>query len=80
MIVVKWDSFHPNIKLAVRDTQEVGAKIAGLMKTLVERDLTQREQSWCIGHSLGAHVCGQAGRRHRLGRITGEIQFNASYV
>ena len=80
MIVVKWDSFHPNKTLAAQDTQEVGAKIAGLVKTLVERGLTQREQSWCIGHGLGAHACGQAGRGYRLGRITGEVQFNVSYV
>ena len=80
MIVVIWDSYHLDYPLAARDTQEVGAKIAGLVKTLVERGLTQREQSWCIGHSLGAHACGQAGRIYRLGRITGEIQCNASYV
>ena len=70
------DNFWPPAlyKKALVNTQIVGAEIASLMEALVIQQSAAYSNMWCIGHSLGAHICGFAGRRTNgsLGRITGE--------
>lgn len=39
----------------------------------MERGGTAREKLWCVGHSLGSHICGHAGQTFKLGRITGNL-------
>ena len=45
------------------------------MKKLVEEGGASYDKMWCVGHSLGSHVCGNAGRNTptKIGRITGEL-------
>ena len=66
-----WDSYRLNYLQAASDTRTVGAKVAAMVAALVERGLIRQELTWCIGHSLGAHACGRAGKTIHLGRITG---------
>jgi len=61
---------------ATANTQVVGVEVARLVSMLVERSRVRVDSFHCIGHSLGAHVCGYAGKRIRgLGRITGMVRF-----
>ncbi|KAM4851633.1 pancreatic lipase-related protein 2-like [Thomomys bottae] len=62
--------FYPQ---AVFNTQVVGAEIAFLLERLLSHLNYSLEKVHLIGHSLGAHVAAEAGRRlgGRLGRITG---------
>jgi hypothetical protein len=52
--------------------QKVGAEIAKLVNTMISNAGAKASDFHCIGHSLGAHICGYAGSRiSGLGRITG---------
>ncbi|XP_048190901.1 pancreatic lipase-related protein 2-like isoform X2 [Perognathus longimembris pacificus] len=74
-ICVDWHhgSQVPVYPQAVYNTQVVGAEIAFLVKELSGKLGYSLEDVHVIGHSLGAHVAAEAGRRleGRLGRITG---------
>ena len=58
---------------AVADIRVVGRMVALMMDKLVTENGALYSDIWCIGHSLGAHTCGFAGRntRHKIGRISG---------
>ena len=59
------------------NTRAVGALIAQVMRHLLTVEGTTSGRLWCVGHSLGSHVCGHAGMKMPtetpLGRITGRI-------
>jgi len=58
---------------AAANTLTVGADIAYLMNALVQDHGDDFNNMWCIGFSLGAHVCGHAGMgvNGQLKRVTG---------
>ncbi|XP_023226343.1 pancreatic lipase-related protein 2-like [Centruroides sculpturatus] len=57
---------------AVANCQVVGAEIAFLIRRLQEINGVRPESFHILGHSLGAHIAGYAGKRIKsLGRITG---------
>ncbi|XP_074603619.1 pancreatic triacylglycerol lipase-like [Brevipalpus obovatus] len=57
---------------ATANARIVGAEIALLANTLIEKFAAKPETMYIIGHSLGAHIAGYAGARIKnLGRITG---------
>lgn len=75
VILVVWrngakHNFYPR---SASNTRVMGALTGELMKYLSLRAGALLEDMWCVGHSLGAHTCGFAGKRTggKLGRITG---------
>jgi pancreatic triacylglycerol lipase len=58
---------------ATSNTQVVGAEIALLIKYMIEKHGAKAIDFHIIGHSLGSHVAGYAGRKIvGLGRISGK--------
>lgn len=75
VIVISWKKaagkvYYPE---AASTTRVVGAMLATLMERLVTEAEVRWEDMWCVGHSLGSHVCGHAGMRtpEKIARITG---------
>lgn len=69
VIMVNWKqgAQAPDYFSAASNTRQVGEKIA---KFITDSRITT-SRVHCIGHSLGAHVCGFAGKNLRIGRISG---------
>lgn len=70
VIIVKWNSC---IKYgqAAADTVTVGNEIGNVAYNLVSLTGLSRTNLYCVGFSLGAHICGYAGNTIQFGRITG---------
>ena len=78
MILVDWSDAALNLDYlqASSDTRVVGAQLAHLVRTYESSLWLHAEDVHCIGHSLGAHLCGYMGKRLnylgiQMGRITG---------
>ncbi|GBN72997.1 hypothetical protein AVEN_106877-1, partial [Araneus ventricosus] len=73
VILVDWTLYNNfPFALAYRNARIVGIKVAEMMKFIGNHTGVSPDTFHCIGHSLGSHVCGQAGRlTPNLGRITG---------
>jgi pimeloyl-ACP methyl ester carboxylesterase len=58
---------------ATANTQIVGAEIAILVNSYINKGLISSDSVHIIGHSLGSHIAGYAGERvsPKIGRITG---------
>jgi hypothetical protein len=52
---------------AINDAKKIGQKVGEFIKLSHIDPL----RTHCIGHSLGAHACGFAGKEIKLKRITG---------
>jgi len=73
VILVGWrkGAMNPVYPNSAANTRVVGAEIAALARHLMKEEKLAREKLWCVGFSLGAHVCGFAGMGVKFGRITG---------
>lgn len=73
VIGVDWSKGNgPLYTQATANTQVVGAEIARFVNRMVLRHGSKASDFHIIGHSLGSHVAGYAGKRiEGLGRITG---------
>ena len=74
VIVMDWPSWRLYYPKSASETRTVGAMIAVVMKRMVEEGGAAYKDIWCVGHSLGAHICAFAGRGTdgKIGRITGK--------
>ena len=72
MITVYWNS-NGRYSRAASNTRTVGAAVAEMARDLVTQNHISRQRLWCVGHSLGAHACGLAGKKYKFARVTGEF-------
>ncbi|XP_026274955.2 inactive pancreatic lipase-related protein 1-like [Frankliniella occidentalis] len=70
---VDWGELCPKPKyIAARSrVAAVGARVADLLDLLLSSGLGSADRLHLVGHSLGAHVVGNAAKRTRVARITG---------
>ena len=75
MIITVWKKGAGKINYpeSAATTRVVGAMIARIMDFMVNTAGVRYQNLWCVGHSLGSHVCGHAGMRtqQKIGRVTG---------
>jgi pimeloyl-ACP methyl ester carboxylesterase len=64
-----------NYAQAASNTRTTGAYTARVYQNLLSVSGSTNSRMWCVGHSLGSHVCGHTGMslpiNSRLARITG---------
>jgi Lipase len=79
VIAVDWQkgAQNPFYDQARANTKPVGEYLATLLGFLVQSIGAKLEDIHCMGHSLGAHVCGYNGKalNGALGRITGALLY-----
>ena len=61
-----------NYLQAASNTRTTGAYTAQVVNNLVSNGGAATSRVWCVGHSLGSHVCGHLGMTTFIGRITGK--------
>jgi hypothetical protein len=73
VVIVGWrkGSLNPLYPQSASDTRSVGTEVALTAALMQTRGGLSRADLYCVGHSLGAHVCGHAGMKTKFGRITG---------
>ena len=74
VIVFDWSrgASKKNYYQAVANTRVAGELLAKMLKQLHATEHARYATMHLIGHSLGAHIAGYAGRRiPKIGRITG---------
>lgn len=73
VIIVDWSNGHGYSYLqAIANTKIIGAEIAMLLNSIINEKSIDAKSLHLIGHSLGAHIAGQAGAKiNNLGKITG---------
>ena len=59
-----------NYPQSAANTRSMGAFTALVFANLVSNGGSS-SRMWCTGHSLGAHMCGHAGMKTSLQRVTG---------
>jgi len=76
VILVTWRGAvaQLNLDLSASNTRPVGGEIALVSNNTISKGKSTRALMYCVGHSLGSHVCGQAGQQGQFGRITGNLR------
>ena len=73
VIVTDWSKLS-NSKWYPKSRKRISiasGEIGQLLRDLVNSKHTTATKVHCLGHSLGAHTCGLAGKHIKIGRITG---------
>lgn len=72
VVVLDWGRGTSNLwyPQCAANTRTVGAYTALIINSLVKKG-GSGSRMWCTGHSLGSHVCGHAGMKTSIQRITG---------
>ena len=78
VILATWSkgAIKVDYRQAASNTRVAGAEIALIAKHLVENGGANRSDLWCVGHSLGSHVCGHVGQNYKFGKVTGKFSFD----
>lgn len=74
-IIVGWGRGADNLLYpqSASNTRTVGAEIGLVAANIIARGISDKYQLYCVGHSLGAHVCGHAGMKTKFGRVSGKV-------
>ena len=80
VVVLDWPSHRTYYASSAAETRPVGKLASLIMKKVVDEGGASYDKIWCVGHSLGSHVCGNAGRNtpQKISRITGELATSIS--
>jgi len=72
-VIVGWEGGAQTINYpqSASDTRSVGYEIGLVASRLIAGANSHKSRLYCVGHSLGSHVCGHAGMTTKFGRITG---------
>jgi pimeloyl-ACP methyl ester carboxylesterase len=77
VVIVDWGGGAEvlNYAKAASNTRTTGAYTARVYQNLLAQPGSSTARMWCVGHSLGSHVCGHTGMalptNSKLGRVTG---------
>ena len=75
VIAVSWKygASYVRYPQSASNTRTVGSLTAQIIQKLVAVGGAKYDKVWCIGHSLGSHMCAHAGGAtpEKIGRITG---------
>jgi pancreatic lipase-related protein 1/phosphatidic acid-selective phospholipase A1 len=73
VIIVGWEGGSQQIwyPQSASDTRTVGTEIGLVAANVIANGNAAKSRLYCVGHSLGSHVCGHAGAYTTFGRITG---------
>jgi pimeloyl-ACP methyl ester carboxylesterase len=64
VIVVDWSEFaHGSLYTATENSYKVARRLGRLLEQLARVAHLKPELMHCLGHSIGAHICGQAARQ-----------------
>ena len=76
VVIVGWgggsDSWLWNYDKSASNTRVVARETALIVENLINNGGSTYDKMWCVGHSLGSHVCGILGMETLLGRVTGK--------
>ena len=76
VIIVGWgdgaDSWLWNYDKSAANTRVAAKETALVIENLVANGGVDPMLLWCVGHSLGAHLCGHVGMLTHVHRVTGE--------
>jgi hypothetical protein len=77
VVIVDWGGCAQNLNYnqAASDTRSTGRYVSAVIQRLLQVAGSSPARMWCVGHSLGSHVCGHTGMslpaNQRLARATG---------
>lgn len=73
VIIVGWSGGSQQIwyPQSASDTRTVGTEIGLVAANLIANGFSDNSKMYCVGHSLGSHVCGHAGMTTKFNRVTG---------
>ncbi|XP_067631660.1 phospholipase A1-like [Eurosta solidaginis] len=78
VIIVDWGRARGEYVTAVAAVSKVGDKVASLIDYLVENYGMNLNETQVIGHSLGAHVAGYAGKNIKNGMLQAIVALDAA--
>ena len=63
------EAYYPK---SASNTRAAGVDLGFVMTNIKNNGGSAASRIHCVGHSLGSHLCGHAGRASSIGRITGK--------
>ena len=81
VVILDWPCHKTYYPQFASETRPVGKLASLIMKKVVDEGGASYDRIWCVGHSLGSHVCGNAGCNtspQKISHITSELATSIS--